>query len=60
MVKELGNSIDDSSEGGLGRYENAGPSITPGRDAGGNSTDGSDDEDDPEEEIDGTKTPTRV
>ena len=31
MVKEFGNSIDDSSEGGLGRCENASPSNAPGR-----------------------------
>ena len=49
MVKEFGNSTDDSSEGGLGRYKNAGPSTASGRDAGGNSTNSGDDEEDPEE-----------
>ena len=57
MVKEFGNSIDDSSEGGLGRYEGAGPSNALGSDAGDNNSDDSDDEEDPEEQTDGTKTP---
>ena len=55
MVKKFGNSTDDSNEGGLGRYENVGPSIAPIRD-----TDSSDDEEDPEEDVDGTKTLNRV
>ena len=61
MVKEFRNSMDDSSEGGLGRYEGADPSNALGRDAGDNSSDDVDDEEDPEEDlerqIDGTKTP---
>ena len=32
MVKEFGNNAEDSSEGGLRRCEDAGPSSTPGRD----------------------------
>ena len=60
MVKEFGNSTDDSSEGGLGRCENAGPSNALGRDAGDDGSDSSDDEEDPEEKIDGTETQSRV
>ena len=64
MVKEFGNSTNNSSDGGLGRYENAGPSTAPSKDAGANSTDNGDDEEDPDEdpedEADGTKTPSRV
>ena len=63
MVKEFGNSTDDSSESGFGQYEGAGPSNAPGRDARDDSSDSSDDgndeEDpmeDPEEESDGTET----
>ena len=60
MVKEIGNRTDDSSEGGVGRYESGGPSNAPGKDAGGDSNDDGDDEEDPEEdheeEIDGTET----
>ena len=60
MVKEFGNSTNDSSEGGLGWYGSAGPSNAPGKDAGGDSSDDGDDEEDPkedpEEEIDGTET----
>ena len=60
MVKEFWNSIDDSSEGGFGRYEGAGPSNTPDRDAGGDSSDDGDEEEDPkkdpEEESDVTET----
>ena len=60
MVKEFGNSTDDSSEGGFGRYEGASPSNSPDRDAGGDSSDDGDDEDDieedPEEESIGTET----
>ena len=59
MVKEFGNSTDDSSEGGFGRYEGVGPSNSPDRYARGDSSDGDDDEDpkeDPEEESDGTET----
>ena len=50
MVKEFGNSTDDFSEGGLGRYENTGPSNASGRDAGSDSSDDGDDEEDPEED----------
>ena len=64
MVKEFGNSTDNSSEGGLGQYENAGPLNAPGRDAGDDGSDSSDDEEDleedPEEETDGTETQSRV
>ena len=56
MVKEFGNSMDDSSEGGLSRYENAGPSNAPGRDVGGDSSDDGDDAKDTEEQIDGNET----
>ena len=64
MVKEFGNSTDDSSKGGLGWCEGAGPSNALGRDAGDNSSDSSDDkedpEEDPEEETDGSETQSRV
>ena len=63
MVKGFGNSTDDSSEGGFGRYKGAGPSNAPSRDAEDNSSDSSDDgndeedpKDDPEEELNGTET----
>ena len=63
MVNESRTSIDDSSEGGLGRCERAGPSNAIGRDTGGNDSD-SDDEEDPEEDIERetewTKTQRRV
>ena len=55
MAKEFGNSTDDSSEGGFGRYEGVGPPNAPNRDAGANSSNG-DDKEDPEEESDGTET----
>ena len=59
MVKEFENSTDDSSDGGFGRYEGAGPSNAPGRDVGDDNDD-SDDEEDPEEdtkeELDWTET----
>ena len=58
MFNESRNSIDDSSESGLGRHESASPSNAPGRDARGDSSDDGDDDD--EEEIDGTKTQSRV
>ena len=63
MVNESGNSIDDSSEGGLSRCESTDPSNAPSRDAGGDGSDSDDDEDpdkDPEEETKGTKTLRRV
>ena len=64
MVKEFGNDTDDSSEGGLSRCENIGPSNAPGRDAGDDGSDNSDDKEDPEEdpkeETDGTETQSRV
>ena len=53
MVKEFGNSADDSSEGGLGRYEGTGPSNAPGRDAKDDSSNDDDDDEDPEEDIEG-------
>ena len=49
MIKELENFTNDSSDGGFGRYEDAGPSNVPGRDAGDDDSDNSDDEQDPEE-----------
>ena len=64
IVKEFGNSTDDSSEGGLGRCESACYSNAPGRDARGDGSDSSDDEEDPEEnpkkEIDGIETQSGV
>ena len=56
MVKEFGNSTDDSSEGGLGRCEDAGPSSAQGRDARDNGIDSND----PEEDTDGTETRSGV
>ena len=59
MIKEFGNSTNDSREGGLGRCDSAGPLNVPGRDAGCDSSDSGDDEKDPEEDpkrgTDGTK-----
>ena len=68
MVKEFGNNTDDSSEGGLGRCEDACPSSAPGRDTGDSGSDSSDPEkdseedpeEDPEEDTDGTETRSRV
>ena len=60
MVKEFGNNTDDSSEGGLGRCEDAGPSSAPGRDAGDSGSDNSDPEEDPKEDTDGTETRSGV
>ena len=60
MVKEFGNSTEDSSEGGLGRCEGAGPSSAPGRDTGDSSSDSSDPEEDPEEDTNGTETRSGV
>ena len=45
------NSTDDSSEGGLGRYEGAGPSNALGSDARDDSSDDSDEEEDLEEDL---------
>ena len=59
MVKEFGNNIDDSSEGGFGRCEGATPSNAPGRDAGDDSSDDGDDKEDPEEQIDRIETPEK-
>ena len=56
MVKQFGNSTDDSSEGYFGRYKGAGPSSAPNRDIGDDSSDDGDDEEDPEKESDGTET----
>ena len=50
MVKEFRNSTDDSNKGCLGRYESAGPSNAPGRDAGSDRCDDGDNEEDPEED----------
>ena len=62
MIKELGNSTGDSSDGGFSHYEGAGPSNAPGSDVGDDSND-SDDGDgkedpkkDPEEELVGFET----
>ena len=64
MVKEFGNSTEDSSEAGLGHCEGAGPSSAPGRDTGDGGSDSSDPEEDPEEDpkedTDGTETQSRV
>ena len=64
MVKELWNSTNDSSKGGLGRCENVGLSNALGGDAGDDGSDSSDDEEDPEEDpeeaTDGTETQGRV
>ena len=60
MVKDFGNSTDDSSKGGLGRCENAGPSTAPDRDTGDCDTDSSSYEEDPEEDTDGNNTPSRA
>ena len=54
-IKVFGNSTDDSSEGGFGRYEGAGPSSALDRDARDDSSDDGDDEEDPKEELDGTE-----
>ena len=56
MVKEFGNSTDDSSKGGLGLYEGVSPSNTPSRDVGDDSSDDGYDEEDHKEQTDGTKT----
>ena len=60
MVKEFGNSTEDSSEAGLGPCEGAGPSSAPGRDTGDSSGDGRDSKEDPEEDITGTETRSGV
>ena len=60
MVKEFGNSIDNSNEGAIGRCESACPSNAPGRDAGGDGSDSDDDEEDPEEGTDETETQSKV
>ena len=44
MVKEFENSTDDSSEGGLGQYEGAGPLNALDKDAKDDSSDDDDDE----------------
>ena len=60
MVKEFGNSTEDSSEGGLGRCEGAGPSSALGRDTRDSSSDSCDLEDDPEEDTNRTETRSRM
>ena len=64
MIKEFGNSTNDSSEGGLGRCESPDPSNVPGRDAGCDSSDSGGDEKDPKEDLEretnGTETQRRV
>ena len=59
MVKEFGNSSDDSSEGGFGRCDGAGPSNALGRDAGDDSSDDSDSSDDGDDEEDPKKDPEK-
>ena len=63
MVKEFENNTDDSSEGGLGRYEGTDPSNALARDARDDSSDDGvheeDPEADPQEQIDGTETPEK-
>ena len=44
MVKEFGNSIEDSSEGSPGHCEGSGPSSALDKDTGDSSGDGSDSE----------------
>ena len=65
MVKEFGNSTDDSSEDSFGRDKGANPSNVPIRNArNDDSSDNGDNDDDyeeepeedPEEESDGDKT----
>ena len=60
MVKEFGNSTEDSSERGLGHCEGADTSSAPDRDTRDSSSDSSDPEEDPEEDIDGTETQSGV
>ena len=64
MIKEFGNSTDDSSKGGLGRCESTCPSNVSGRDGRCDSSYSDDDEKDPkkdpERETDGTETQIRV
>ena len=55
MIKEFGNSTDDSSEGGFGRYESIGPSNVPGRDIGDDSSGDGDNKEDLEEKSNGTE-----
>ena len=52
MVKEFGNSTDDSSEGRFGRDEGAGPSNVPVRNGrNDDSNDSGDNDDDYEEDL---------
>ena len=60
MVKEFWNSTDDSSEGGLGPCESAGPSNALGRDAGDDGSDSDNDEEDPEEDTKGETDKTET
>ena len=60
MVKEFGNSTEDSSKGGLGRCEGAGLSSAVGRDTRDSSIDNSDPKEDLEEDTDGTETQSEV
>ena len=60
MVKEFGKNTDDSSEGGLGHCEDAGPSSALGIDVGDSGSDSSDPEKDLEEDTDGTETQSGV
>ena len=63
MINKFANCTDDSSDGGFGRNEGAGPYNVSGKDVGDDDSDDSDngdDEEDPEEdpkkESDGDKT----
>ena len=63
MVNESGNSIDDFSEGGLGKCESTCPSNALGRNArsdGSDSNDEKDPKEDSEVETERTKTQIRV
>ena len=51
MIKEFGNSTDDSSQGGFRRYDGTGPSSVPDRDARDDSSDDGNDEEDPEDDL---------
>ena len=64
MVKEFGNSTEDSSEGGLSRCESTDPSNVLDREVGDDGSDSDDDEEDleedPEKKTDGTETQSGV
>ena len=60
MVKEFGNSTEDSSEGSVGRCKGADPSSALGRDTRDSRSDSSDPEEDPEEGTNGSETRSGV